>query len=226
MEEPSTSKQHRGGRSRSTRAKESTLIDQPSSTPTPLRQADKRVPVYNLRIPTDKNRKEDLHLQVKLLHPDAKLPARGSKGAIGYDLFAISSHTIPPHMRLKVPIGISIQLPEGTYGRIAPRSSLAAKHSIDIGAGVIDPDYRGETIVLLVNNGDVAFDFVKGDRIAQLVVECAITPSIKEVAQLNDTTRGSGAFGSTGFHSMEEQQYPQSHLQVFWFLRDALEETM
>jgi len=98
--------------------------------------------------------KEKASLRVKLLLPEAKIPVQGSKGAIGYDLYAMDDHNLNPGTRLVIPVGIAIATPPGTYGRIAPRSSLSAKYSIDLGAGVIDPDYRGEIKVLLINNGE------------------------------------------------------------------------
>ena len=83
-------------------------------------------------------------------------------------------------------------------GRIAPRSGLAAKHSIATGAGVIDYDYRGEVKVILFNHADADFAINAGDRIAQLVLERIVTPDVVEVAELEGTERGAGGFGSTG----------------------------
>ena len=83
-------------------------------------------------------------------------------------------------------------------GRIAPRSGLAVKHSIDTGAGVIDSDYRGEVKVLLFNHSEVDFEVKEGDRIAQLVVERIYTPKVVVVDELEESIRGKGGFGSTG----------------------------
>jgi len=97
-----------------------------------------------------------------------------------------------------VPTGISVALPPGCYGRIAPRSGIALKHAIDVGAGVIDSDYRGEVKVLLFNHSDDAFAVHIGDRIGQLICEqCLIVP-IVEVPELDSTERGAQGFGSTG----------------------------
>ena len=93
---------------------------------------------------------------------------------------------------------LSIATPEGTYGRIAPRSGLAAKHFIDTGAGVIDADYRGEVKVLLFNHAETDFKVEKGDRIAQLVLERIYTPEIVEVENLEESVRGAGGVGSSG----------------------------
>lgn len=81
---------------------------------------------------------------------------------------------------------------------VAPRSGLAWKHSIDVGAGVIDADYRGPLGVILFNHSDVDFEVKVGDRIAQLIIEKIMTPDVLEVDDLDSTTRGTGGFGSTG----------------------------
>jgi len=97
-----------------------------------------------------------------------------------------------------VDLQISIAVPEGTYGRVAPRSGLASKHSIDTGAGVIDADYRGPVMVLLYNFSDDDFTVNPGDRIAQLILEEVRMAPILEVDDLEATARGAGGFGSTG----------------------------
>ena len=96
---------------------------------------------------------------------------------------------------------IAIQVPLGTYGRIAPRSGLSVKHCIDIGAGVIDKDYRGPIKILLINHSDIEFLVQQGDRIAQLILEQIKTPDTKTVQSLQATERGSKGFGSTGTSS-------------------------
>jgi dUTP pyrophosphatase len=110
-------------------------------------------------------------LQVKLLSPSAKTPTRGSPHAAGYDLYAAKEATVPRRGKVLVDLDISIAVPAGTYGRIAPRSGLASKHSIDTGAGVIDADYRGPVKVLLFNFSDDDFVVAVGERVAQLIVE-------------------------------------------------------
>ena len=94
--------------------------------------------------------------------------------------------------------GLSISFPTGLYARIAPRLGLALKKFVDVGAGVIDGDYRGEVGVVLFNHGDQDFEVKMGDRIAQLILEKIDTPPVEEVQDLDDTVRGSGGFGSTG----------------------------
>ena len=100
--------------------------------------------------------------------------------------------------------GLSISFPAGLYARIAPRSGLALKKFIDIGAGVVDSDYRGEVGVVLFNHGDQDFQVKMGDRIAQLILEKIDTPPVEEVQCLDDTVRGTGGFGSTGVKSSND----------------------
>ena len=97
--------------------------------------------------------------------------------------------------------GLAFGIPVGNYGRIAPRSGLAAKNSIDVGAGVIDSDYRGEVKVLLFNFSDTDFKIAEGDRIAQMIIEKYTITALTEVDTLDDTVRGEGGFGSTGVGS-------------------------
>ena len=137
-------------------------------------------------------------LQIKRLKDSSKLPSRGSKFSAGYDLYASESAVVRSKSRALVPTGIAISVPSGTYGRIAPRSGLAVKHGIDVGAGVIDEDFRSEIKVLLMNHGDADYTISAGDRIAQLIIEKISSPEVKEVNELNDTARGNGGFGSTG----------------------------
>lgn len=138
-----------------------------------------------------------MSLEIKL-EEGGKAPLRGSEGAAGYDIFANEDLIIDRDNRRLVSGGFSMKFPEGYYGRIAPRSGLAVKKSIDVGAGVVDVDYRGIVKVLLINNGRYSFKVEKGDRIAQLIIEKIITPPVVVVEELDDTQRGEGGFGSTG----------------------------
>lgn len=107
-------------------------------------------------------------------------------------------YTVPAKGKELVKTDIQIEVPEGCYGRVAPRSGLAVKNFIDVGAGVIDEDYRGNVGVVLFNHSDNAFEIKKGDRIAQLICERITYPEVVEVDTLTDTVRGAGGFGSTG----------------------------
>jgi dUTP pyrophosphatase len=142
--------------------------------------------------------RNQMNLRVKKLTFDAILPIRGSVGAVGYDLYSVDTVTIPPTHRALVGTGIAIVLPAGVYGRIAPRSGLTVKHGIQVGAGVVDPDYTGEVKVVLFNHGDKEFEVNKGERVAQLILERCETPPIEEIGLLEETERGADGFGSTG----------------------------
>ncbi|ORZ31175.1 putative Dut [Catenaria anguillulae PL171] len=137
-------------------------------------------------------------LRIKRLSPNARLPTRGSPGAAGYDLCSAVDLVIKAKDKAMVATDLAIAVPPGTYGRVAPRSGLAVKHFIDVGAGVVDEDYRGHLQVVLFNFSDVDFVIKQGDRIAQLVLERIYTPQVVEVESLEDTARGAGGFGSTG----------------------------
>lgn len=137
-------------------------------------------------------------LRFAKLSERAKAPTRGSVDAAGYDLYAAEEKVIEPGKRACVKTDIQIEVPSGTYGRVAPRSGLAAKHGIDVGAGVVDKDYRGNVMVLLFNFGDAAFSVSPGDRIAQLVLEKICMAELEELPTLDETDRGDGGFGSTG----------------------------
>jgi len=130
-------------------------------------------------------------------HDDAIIPKRGSKQAAGYDLYTIDEGRLMPKQTRLFDTGISFTVPEGTYGRIAPRSGLSKK-GILVNAGVVDRDYTGPVKVMLHNLSDDMYQVKKNDRIAQLIIEKIATPIIEEVGSLEETDRGEGGFGSTG----------------------------
>lgn len=142
---------------------------------------------------------EDETLGVQLLSPDARPPWRASEGAAGFDLYAAEAATVPPGGRRLVSTGLALRVPRGTYGRIAPRSGLALR-GIAVGAGVVDRDYRGVVQVLLFNLSDEELAVRTGDRVAQLILERCASEGVRVevVAELDDTARGTGGFGSTG----------------------------
>ena len=137
-------------------------------------------------------------LRVKLLSPKAKLPTKGTSLAAGYDLSSAQQIVIPANGRALVQTDISLSVPKGTYGRIAPRSGLAVKHGITTGAGVIDADYTGPIGIVLFNHGNQDFDIQEGDRIAQLILEQVANKPVMEVQELTQTLRGDKGFSSTG----------------------------
>jgi dUTP pyrophosphatase len=136
-------------------------------------------------------------LKCKRLHDDAQLPKRETTGAAGYDLVAVQSTTVPARGRAKVPTGLAVEIPFGYYGRVAPRSSMSS-NGVDVAAGVIDSDYRGEVIVMLVNQRDATYVVELGDSVAQLVIEKIACPDPEWADELDSTQRGAGGFGSTG----------------------------
>ncbi len=141
-------------------------------------------------------------LRVKKLCEAAQLPVRGSAGAVGYDLTSTEGCVILPGKRAVVGTGISVQLPPGVYGRVAPRSGLAVKNGLHVGAGVVDPDYTGEIKVVLFNLDENPFVVKPGYRIAQLVLERCEVPPVEEVTEdLSRSERGAGGFGSTGLEN-------------------------
>ncbi len=136
-------------------------------------------------------------LKVKLLSKNGMIPVKGSKGAAGYDLYSAESKIIQPGARATISLDIAIELPPCTYGQIAPRSSLTLNRSIDIGAGIIDGDYRGNVRVVLINNGTRIFQVLRGLRIAQLLVKEIRDTEIQVVRKLTKTERGEAGFGSS-----------------------------
>jgi dUTP pyrophosphatase len=137
-------------------------------------------------------------LQVKRLSEFCTIPTRGSPLAAGFDLASAERTVVKANGKGIVKTDLSIACPPGTYARIAPRSGLAVKKFIDVGAGVVDADYRGQVGVVLFNFGDEDFVIEKGDRIAQLILEKVAMVDAIAVDELSDSARGEGGFGSTG----------------------------
>ena len=162
-----------------------------------------------------------MNIKIKRLSKDAKIPTQATKGDAGYDLYAVRDVVIAPLSRAVVSTAIQVEIPEGYYGRIAPRSGLAVKNGIDVLAGVVDCGYRGELGVVLVNLstptsmnfkslskqqvahqglfGDSnAFKIKQGDRVAQLIIEKCHEVEWEEVENLESSEREDGKFGSSG----------------------------
>ena len=113
-------------------------------------------------------------------------------------MYAAEEMIIEPGQRGLIKTNIAVSIPESYYGRVAPRSGLSYKKGLDVLAGVIDSDYRGDIGVILLNTGSETFKANLGDRIAQLIIEKCHKASWKEVNDLSDSVRSSGGFGSTG----------------------------
>jgi len=131
---------------------------------------------------------------------DLPLPAYATSGAAGMDVVAAEDVTLAPGARHAVATGFAIAIPEGFEVQVRPRSGIALKHGITClnTPGTIDSDYRGEVKVILANLGDSPFEVKRGDRIAQLVPAQVTRAALIESADLDETDRGSGGFGSTG----------------------------
>lgn len=142
--------------------------------------------------------KSQTTIRVKALREGARLPQRATPLAAGADLHCLNDIFLGSGERMLVPTGISVEIPVGYYGRIAPRSGLAVRHGIDTLAGVVDSDYRGEVNVLLINLGAEGVTLNAGDRIAQLIIEQAAPADYQWSEVLDQTDRGEGGFGSTG----------------------------
>lgn len=140
-----------------------------------------------------------LEINVKKLSENATIPTQGTKFAAGYDLYAAEDEVVFCGTRKLIKTNISMEITPGYYGRIAPRSGLAYKSGIDVLAGVIDSDYRGDIGVILYNT-DKNIDFVvkKGDRIAQIIFEACYSATLNTVENLDNTLRQGGGYGSTG----------------------------
>ena len=127
---------------------------------------------------------------------DAVTPTRATVGSAGLDFYSPADYIIPPYGQLLVPTQIKLQIPLGYYGRLASKSGLAILHQLHVGAGVIDPDYTGEIMVLLINTASHVYNIAKGAPIAQLILEKISIPLLKEVKELPPTTRGAQGCGS------------------------------
>lgn len=143
-----------------------------------------------------------MEINIKLLNENAKVPTRGSEYAAGYDLYAATDYDIEiaPHSTVKIGTGISVELPNGTFGAIFARSGLATKKGLRPAncVGVCDSDYRGEYIVPMHNDTDEVMTIASGERIAQLIVMPFVRIEFNIVDELTETKRGDGGFGSTG----------------------------
>lgn len=137
-------------------------------------------------------------IRVKKLSDTATIPTRGSEVAAGWDLYASQQTVVPARGKAIIATDIAIAVPVGYYGRVAPRSGMAWKKHTDIGAGVIDADYRGPVGVVMFNHADEDLLIEVEDRVAQLVIEQISMAPLTEVESLDDTERGEGGYGSTG----------------------------
>ncbi len=139
----------------------------------------------------------DIH--IKLLSDFARVPTQATPFSAGYDLYAAEAITVPRLGRKLIKTNISMAIPMNHYGRIAPRSGLAFKFGIDVLAGVIDSDYRGDIGVILYNtDANVDFQVLVGDKIAQIIIEPCASVNFVKTNDLTSTKRGEGGYGHSG----------------------------
>jgi len=139
-----------------------------------------------------------VHIKIKKLRKDAKFPNYATPQSAGADLYSTEFHILKPGERKLFKTGIAMCIPESVYGRIAPRSGLAYKSGLDVMAGVIDPDYRGDVGVILINLGQEDKNILVGDAIAQIIFEKYERAGwFIEESELDETVRGEGGYGST-----------------------------
>lgn len=144
-----------------------------------------------------------MKIRIERIHPEAQLPhyAHGPSEDAGMDLRAVEEVRLEPGVPGLIPTGLRVEIPSGCEGQIRMRSGLALKHALILpnSPGTIDPGYRGEVKVIVLNLGREAYTVRKGERIAQLVV-ARYEPVEWEEAGVNESARGEGGFGSTGAH--------------------------
>ena len=136
-------------------------------------------------------------ININLLDPMAKIPTRGSDESAGLDLHTIESVTIPPGQRALLKTGLAMSMPKGYVGLIWPRSKLAAKMGIDVLAGVVDSDYRGEIMISLLNTGLDPVEIKTGDKAAQMIIQRYSNMQINVVDDLDKTMRGQAGVNSS-----------------------------
>lgn len=142
-----------------------------------------------------------MRLAIRRLDPDLPLPGYAHSGDAGMDLYAAEDVVLEPHQRALVPTGIAVAIPEGFAGFVQPRSGLAIKQGLSLAntPGLIDSHYRGEIKIIAVNLDHVTpISIRRGDKIAQFVIQAVVRADLVEVAELDETVRGEGGFGSTG----------------------------
>ncbi len=141
-----------------------------------------------------------MKILAKKLHPDAKIPNFAHPGDAGMDLYSVANLTLKPGERASVPTGIAIALPDGYVGLMWDKGGPSHKFGVKTLGGVVDAGYRGEYLVGLVNLSQEDFEIKVGQKIAQLLIQKVEHPEVEEVAELDETARGDGRFGSTGVH--------------------------
>ncbi len=150
-----------------------------------------------------------MKLLFKKLKENAVIPKYANPGDAGMDLFSTEEYLLKPRERKLVSIGLAVEVPFGFELQIRPRSGLALKKGISIvnTPGTIDSGYRGEIGIIMINHGEEEFKIIKGDKIAQAILNKIETADIEEVQELSETQRGDGGFGSSDLKNMEEPRF-------------------
>jgi len=138
-------------------------------------------------------------VKVARMNPEVKLPLQAHASDAGFDLHSTERKDIPPGCSMLIGTGLRMQIPDGWCGQINPRSSIASKHQVVVGARIIDSAYRGEVKINLINNGPDTFEVVIGMRVAQILFLPVLGDMVEvSESELTETIRGEGGFGSTG----------------------------
>lgn len=139
-----------------------------------------------------------MEIRIKRLNEYATLPQYAHSDDAGFDVYAVEEVTLAPGERAAVPTGIALEIPSGYVGLVWDKSGLSMKHGLKTLGGVIDAGYRGEVKIGVVNLSNEPYTFERGHKVAQMLIQKVEHPNLSEVAELSDTARGEGGFGSTG----------------------------
>lgn len=139
-----------------------------------------------------------MELKIKKLHPNLKIPKYAHTGDAGFDLYVPEEVTIKPGERLSIPLGIAMEIPEGHAGLLLDKSGLSHRHGLKSFGGVIDAGYRGELHAGIMNLGKESYTLQAGDKIIQMLIMPVVCVDIVETDNLSNSSRGIGAFGSSG----------------------------
>ncbi|MDX2255250.1 MAG: dUTP diphosphatase [Pseudanabaenaceae cyanobacterium bins.39] len=145
---------------------------------------------------------QTISVKFQKLHADAQVPTYAHLGDAGADVYSVAEVTLSPQQRAAIPTGLAVDIPLGYELQVRPKSGLALKYGVTVlnTPGTIDAGYRGEIQILMVNLGNEAYTFAKGQKVAQLVLK----PVFKAeyiLGELGESDRGQGGFGSTGVTS-------------------------
>jgi dUTP pyrophosphatase len=139
-----------------------------------------------------------MKLKIKKLNEDAKVPSYAHHDDAGFDLYTVKDIVLKSGQREMIPTGIAMEIPEGYVGLVWDKSGLAMKHGLKTIGGVVDSMYRGEIMIGVINLSKEDYTFLKGHKVAQMIIQKKEKVDFEEVKELSDTMRGEGGFGSTG----------------------------